>query len=90
MKGTTKSGFKFDVDVDALDDAELLERMADAYAGDDGFALFDVMKKMLGAEQKKKLYDHLRDDKGKVSLRKVGEEMNDIFEQLSEDEEAKN
>jgi hypothetical protein len=82
VEGKTKTGFKYSVDEDVLDDAELLEQLVSIQ--EDGLGLFKVMEKMLGKEQKAALYEHCRNKKGKVSIESVGNELNDIFTDLSE------
>ena len=77
-KGTTKSGFKFVIEDGVFDDMELLEALADVDKGNSA-ALPDVIVRVLGEDQKKKLYDHLRDQNGRVPVSKVGAELAEIF-----------
>lgn len=64
IKGTTKSGFNFELDDDLFDDFELVE----LYAKVDKNMIYlgDLAEKLLGAEQKRALIDHLREKNGKV------------------------
>ncbi len=77
VKGTTKSGFAFELEPDILDDMELLDQVAECDANP--AALSRVIKMVLGEEQRKALYDHLRDERGKVPVNAVGEAITDIF-----------
>lgn len=77
-KGETKSGFKFDVPDAVMNDMELFEALCDADAGDYTAAV-PICRKILGA-QKKALYDHLRDDDGRVPVEKVFAEIAEIIE----------
>ena len=66
-QGTTKDGFEFEVDTEALGTMEFIDDLAEL---DDGnyLAIPRVLKKMFSPEEKKKLYDHLRDEKGHVQI----------------------
>lgn len=77
LKGETKSGFPFEVDETVADDMELLEALNEA--DKDLTKLPDVLNKILGPDQKKSLYDHVRDDKGKVSITVVSKEFIEIL-----------
>ncbi len=70
VKGKTTSGFEFSFD-DSVIDMELLDCLVDteenpAYIG-------RVVRLILGKEQQKALYEHLRDEKGKVPVDKTAE-----------------
>ncbi len=69
VRGTLKSGFQFEIDAEALDDMEFVEVLADAEKN--GLAFPKLCTMMLGEEQKKRLYDHLRNEKGKVPVKAV-------------------
>ncbi len=88
VKGKTSSGFSFEVDADVLNDAEFLETLTQVQKGDVGES-FALIAKILGAEQKKALYDHVRNKKGFVPADKIAEEIADILAALSEDESTK-
>lgn len=75
----TKSGFEAVIDVEALDDMELLEDLARMDAGEQWLAA-RVVVRLLGAEQKKALYDFCRDTQTKrVSVTKVSEVLSELF-----------
>lgn len=77
LKGTTKNGFKFEIDEAVADDMELLEDLAKA---DKDISLFpSVLEKVLGADQKARLYDSIRNDKGRVSTKAVVEAFTEIM-----------
>lgn len=78
IKGTTKSGFNFVIEPAALDDMELLEALA---AVDNGEVskISEVFTRLLGTEQKKALYEHLRGKNGRVSTTAVVNELSEIF-----------
>lgn len=81
MKGKTKTGFEFDINDRILNDMELIDALA-AMQGENPLAVSLAVEKMLGSEQRKKLYDHVRDEENIVSADLVGEELSDMLEQL--------
>ena len=85
IKGATVTGFQFTIDEDARDDMEILERLVDMSRGDISAAP-DVLMSLLGEEQKKALYDHCRGKNGRVSSKKVMEELRNIFDAVKEEE----
>ena len=78
LKGTTKSGFKFEINAENLNDYELLEVIAEV--DENKLLLPKLVKKLLGEEQKKKLLDHLRTPEGRVPIEAISQELTDIFE----------
>lgn len=88
IKGKTGTGFEFEIDREVLEDAEFLE----AYRKQEhnGMELFDFIKIAIGEEQKSKLYDHVRNEKGRVPMSKLKEELGDILLSLAENPETKN
>lgn len=92
VKGTTDTGFSFEIEEENLDDMEFIETLAAISNGDNGkLPLFLVQ--FLGAEQKKRLYDHCRDEKGRARMSRVQNEIVGIFRAIKEsagDSDAKN
>lgn len=80
IKGKTKSGFAYTLRDGFADDMELLELLVDVDDGKSG-ALPKVLTKLLGDEQKRKLYDHCRTDDGRVPMSAVADEVAQIFAQ---------
>lgn len=78
LKGTTKSGFCFEVSDSRLNDMELLELLA---ALDNGQpqCLPAVCEKILGPEQKKALYAHVRKG-GVVPIDQITQEIEEILQ----------
>lgn len=83
VKGTTGSGFKFEIDETIADDMEFMEAMADAM--DDAIKFPKVIEQLLGTEQKKRLYDHVRGDGKRVSIEKTIEEFTEIMNLAGEE-----
>lgn len=78
INGKTKSGFAFSVDENAMNDMELVDVLADKET-DDAFRMSYILKRLLPADQRKKLYDHVRRDTGRVPVDAVVAEIEDIF-----------
>lgn len=83
IKGTTESGFDFEIDEDALDDMELLEDLCALDRGELD-VLPAVLGRIIGENQKKALYDHVRNEKGRVPTTAVVNEIKSIFEAAKE------
>lgn len=82
MKITTESGLKLDIDENVFDDMELIDALAELE--ENPIAISKVVKMMFGADGKKQLYDHCRNEKGRVETVRVNNEITDIFRKLSE------
>lgn len=85
-KITLENGFKAKVDEAAMDDMELVELLAKLE--DNPLLLPAVITRVLGEEQKRALYDHLRTEAGRVPVAAVNGALQDLFEQLGD--ESKN
>lgn len=86
MIAKLNDGFELELDEEALDDMELLEDFAAMDKGD-AYAMPAAVKRLLGKENKKKLYDHLRNSAGRVSATAVG---NAVFELMQSVQAGKN
>lgn len=81
-EGKTSSGFAYVIDEDVNDDMELLEGFIALDSGD-MTSLPQCITSLLGAEQKKALYDHCRSEKtGRVSSKKVIAEVGEIIKSV--------
>lgn len=83
-KGKTESGFKYEIDEKVLDDMELIDAMA-ASQGDDPTQISTVVVKIFGVDQRKKLYDHVRTEDGRVPVTEVANIITEIINSLGED-----
>lgn len=88
VEGTTKSGFKFSVDPEAVKDMEFLELVGEAETNPT--KLGKMYECLLGKEQKKALYDHVRNKNGRVLIDDIKNESDEIFEAINNSEETKN
>ena len=78
MKGTTRTGFAFEVDENAFNDMEVVDVLSSEEMHVT-YKMSFLVNRMLGAKQKKALYDHVRDASGRVPVDSVEREMEDIF-----------
>ena len=83
IKGTTKSGFDYTVQEEALDDYELLEELREIDKGNTSLVV-DAIEKIIGPEQ---LKEHVRDEAGRVSIKRMFDEIGEI---LRGNQEGKN
>lgn len=79
VTGTTKSGFAYEIEAEVFDDWDTLDLIGKIQNGDK-FAIFDLIKRILGDEQTNRLKDHIRTPSGRVPISKANEE---VFEILS-------
>lgn len=84
--GTTKSGFHFQVDPEIMDDWEFVEDLV-ASSKNGFFGEVGAAKRLLGDDQYKRMKEHVRDKKsGRVSGKRMDEEMTEILESLGTNE----
>ena len=79
ITGTTRSGFSFEISENLGDNMELLE-VLEEMSNKNPYALAKACKIVLGEQQKKALYDHLRTEDGRVPVEGVSDAITDIFE----------
>ena len=78
IEGKLKSGFEYKIEDHVLDNMELLDAIAEV--DQNPMVLSKVLKMLLGDEQRKKLYNHLRDPKnGNVPIVAVSDAVAEIF-----------
>lgn len=86
MKGTLKNGFKYEVGDNIMDDMEFVEIYRAAQ--DDALKYIDLLEKLLGKEQKQRLYDSLRSKDGIVHVQEgdytVTDAVAEIFDAIRE------
>lgn len=81
-KGTTETGFKFEVNDNIAEDYELIEMIAEV--DENPLVTPKLLNKLLGTEQVKALKDHIREEDGTVNVYKMLAEVKAIFDSLSE------
>ena len=83
ITGTTSTGFAFELEDDVFDDYELLEVLKEIDEGNEEHVV-TMVDILLGEEQKKLLKEHVRNEKGKVSVTRIMEEVTEIFNLCNE------
>jgi hypothetical protein len=86
--GKTKSGFEFEVDPEVVKDIEFLELLGEAEGNPLKFG--KMLDALFGKEQKKRLYDHVRNESGRALIDDVDREAGEILNILNESDETKN
>ena len=76
IKGTTSSGFEFEIDEKQLKNYEFVELISEV---DENELLMPKLLKMLLGDQVEALKDHIRDEDGIVPIEKMVQEIKDIF-----------
>ena len=79
----TESGFECEIDKTVLDDMRLLELIAEMQ--DDAMILPKFLTAFFGEEQKKRLYDHVAVEDGRVPIEALQDEIAEIMEKIGDD-----
>ena len=77
IRGKLESGFEYEIAEEVRDNMELLDAIVEAE--ESPLAVSKVVQLLLGKEQKKLLYDHLRTEKGNVPIMAVSNAVAEIF-----------
>lgn len=81
--GKTSNGFEFEIDEEVFDDMELIDYLADL-EDDNITSLSRITAKMFGKEQRKKMYDFVRSENGRVSPAIISEMITEVFTAFGE------
>lgn len=77
FKGTTKTGFPFDISMERMENYEVVETIAEI---DENPLVLPRLLKLLLGDQVAALKDHVRGEDGMVPTQKLMDEVRDIFE----------
>ena len=77
IRGKLESGFEYEVAEEVRDNMELLDAIVEA--DENPLAVSKVVKLLLGENQRRKLYDYLRTEKGNVPILAVSNAVAEIF-----------
>ena len=83
VKGKLKNGFEYEVDDAVTDDMEMLDALSDAQSTNP-LAISIVVRKLLGEEQRKALYDAVRREDKTVPIEDVTNAVIEIFESMGD------
>ena len=86
IKGTTASGFTFELDETKVNDMRVIDAMVETEAGNIG-GISKLITLLFDKEQKKALYDFCADETGRVDIERC---TNLVFEILEYNGETKN
>lgn len=78
IKGVTKSGFSYELQENVMDNMELVDLLADDTT-DITFRISKIIKLIFTPEQRKRLYAMHRTEDGRVPVKKIYEEISEIF-----------
>lgn len=85
IKGKISNGFEYSIDGEVLDDAELLETLTEVDETGSTRVAIIALRAILGEEQKKALYEHLRNpETGRVPITKVMQSLEEILTDAGE------
>ena len=79
ITGKTESGFAFSVEENAFDDMRVVDALAGISDGTNPLAVSFLTERILGKEQREKLYQHVAEKDGRVPIEKIGNEITQIF-----------
>lgn len=88
MKIVTGTGFIWEIDDDARDDQELVDAFVEMDAHPERYVR--VLELLLGKDGKKALYEHCRNEKGRVPASRIQRELFDIIGCMKEAPKTKN
>lgn len=78
IKGKTKTGFEYEISPENLNNYELIENIAEMDTNP--VMLTKVIKQMLGNDETNRLKEHIRNENGIVEMKKMADEIVDIFQ----------
>lgn len=82
VKVKSSTGFECTIDAAAMNDMELLDELVAMDRGE-VTVIGSIIDRLLGRENKARLYDHVRVD-GRVPIDAISKEIAEIFKELSE------
>jgi hypothetical protein len=80
MKIETTTGFAWEIDDDARDDQELVDAFVEMDAHPEKYCT--VLDILLGTDGKAALYEHCRNEKGRVKATRIQHELADIINSM--------
>ena len=78
----TESGFSIELEESTLDNMEVLDALSDLDEGNP-LAMSRLVVKLLGKDGKKRLYDHLRTEDGRVPASAVVSAIMELFQSIN-------
>lgn len=78
----TESGFSIELEESTMDNMEVLDALSDLDEGNP-LAMSRLVVKLLGKDGKKRLYDHLRTEDGRVPASAVESTIMELFQSIN-------
>lgn len=78
IEGVTKTGFRYHVSREAMDDMEIIDLLAEL-EDDKITAIPKLIEKLLGPKQKEALYDHCKNKQNRIPSSRIMNELKDIM-----------
>lgn len=78
IKGQTSSGFDYELPENAIDNMELIDALAET-TENNPIAVSRVCRLFLGESLRRRLYDHLRTEDGRVPIEAISNELRELF-----------
>lgn len=78
IKGKTKTGFEYQIGKDTLNNYEMLENISELE--ENPLLITKIANQLLGKNLVRELKEHVRNDKGIISINRMSEEITDIFQ----------
>lgn len=78
---TTSTGFECEIDPIVMDDMEVVDLVI-RIESNDTLAYSNFLTKIMGEENKKALYEHIREEDGRVPISKISAEVAEVIEQI--------
>lgn len=83
LTGTTSDGFEYTLDEDTLNDMEIVDLAVEIQKNPENLsAAMDFYERIIGTEQKQRLYDHLRTETGKVPVKQYFAACTEMIKEL--------
>lgn len=84
-KVTTRSGFECEVDENVLNDMEIIDLALEADEDEQNQLIIygKLIRKILPEDTKKRLYEHIRDESGRVPPDALLAELTDMFNDIN-------
>lgn len=80
---TLKDGFSVELRENCMDNMEMIDALSEMTSDEDALAISKVCKLLMDDKQRKELYNHLREDDGRVPVAGIGAAIKQIFDSFA-------
>lgn len=85
VKGELSNGFKYEYDDRVFHNMRFLDAVADSQKPDKGYAFSDMVRLLLGEEQREALYQYIEAKGEEVTVELIGDIVQEITEAASDE-----